>query len=124
MDTGKICPVCGEPLRGNYCWTCDDDKRSERREFYAWKTYVAEYREKMSLIAQTAERVCHQRELELIAADLWEWPEQRTADHLGLSIEELRSFREEIHEKIRAGIGEETVSELSKRRHYQSPKSR
>lgn len=82
------CQVCAEPLgSGGYCWSCDDDARRERQEHGAWRTYLREYREKIALIAETAERVCDHRELELIGADLMEWPEQRTADHLGLSVE-------------------------------------
>jgi hypothetical protein len=118
------CPICGEPLTRDFCWACDEDARQQRRERGAWHAYINEYKEKMGAIAEAAQRVCDERELELIGGDLLEWPEQRLADHLGLSPAELRTMREQTHEKIRDAIGQETVTVMAQRRRYQTPPSR
>lgn len=90
--------------------------RHARIPVRAWQDYVAQFRERMGAIATAAQEVCTREELELLGADLLEWPEERIADHLGLSAEALRARRVEIHEKIREAIGSERVEKLSRRR--------
>jgi hypothetical protein len=97
---------------------CADDALQQRRERGAWHAFLFEYREKLDVIAKAATRVCDGRELDLVGGDLLGWSEPRLADHLGLSITELRTFREQTHEKIRAAIGRATLSDLSQRRRY------
>ncbi|MGH2798721.1 MAG: hypothetical protein ACRDM0_13850 [Thermoleophilaceae bacterium] len=113
-DRVRYCSVCDTPLDDAYCPRCDVDTRSY--EFRAWREYVARYRKRMTAIATAAEEVWTREELELLGADLLQWPEDRTAYHLGVSVKELRARRDEIHERIRAAIGPERIAMLSCRR--------
>jgi hypothetical protein len=113
------CPVCTTELqRGVFCPRCELDVRS--RLFREWRARVACFRDQYHEIADTANRVCDQRELQVLVYDIDRRSDAFIADRVGLSVPGLKAFREQIHAKIREAIGKQRIAELSERRRYNS----
>ena len=123
--TQARCPTCGEPCDSDgYCWPCDDDARQQRQIDAAWLAYAREFSEKYNLIVEAANQACTDDELAVIRGGLMEWPEERIAESLGVTVSKVRAIREQAHEKIREAIGQGTVSELGRRRRYRGERHR
>jgi hypothetical protein len=117
MSTTQTCSVCETPLEADgTCRECWMDADEARRYRGAWYAYVEKASKQLSAIAETAQHVCDEAELEVIGADLLGWSEERTASFLGLTPAELKARRNGAHDKIRAGIPPGRVAELTRRR--------
>jgi hypothetical protein len=108
------CPICRTPLEGAFCPRCDLDIRSGT--FRLWLQYVDKFRNRLSAIATAAQEVCEESELELLGATLLEWSDERIAGYFEITQKEVKARREAIYEKIRTGMGDERIAELSRRR--------
>lgn len=112
------CPDCGHLVEQDQeCAHCASmDRSNQRYEHRTWRQYVERQQGMLDVIATTAEQVCTHRELEILGADLIEWPDERIADQLGITAEALVAERDEAHRKIRGAIGEAGISEAARRR--------